>query len=168
MLDYTSVKALAKSMKRSVKDLLALSPNNDPFYAEVGSRGDAAQWFSGVYRDYGGGNVPHLRRIHYRLVSPPPGVRILLPDGREYQNTDKDWSYLCWASLAARYLDLIPFDGLVDKRNDEPIIYAANVDPQQELEANCEVASGWTYFDKPDLPPLPDLAVAGFDPRLHR
>src|SRR5215468_6188660 len=163
MFDYNSIKILAKRMRRSVKDMLALSQVNDPFYAGVGSRGDAAQWFAGMYRDWGGGGVPHLRRIHYRLVSPPDGVRILLPNGREYQNTENDWSYLCWASLAARYLDLIPFDGLVDKRNDPPLIYATNVDPQQELEADCEILSNQTYFDKPDLPFLPGLYVNGFE-----
>ena len=123
MLDYDSIKALAKSMKRSVTDLLALSPRNDPFYAGVGSREDAAQWFAGIYRDHGGGGVPHLRHIHYRLVSPPQGVRILLPNGREYQNTENDWNYLGLASLAARYLDLIPFDGLVDRRNGPPVAH---------------------------------------------
>jgi hypothetical protein len=121
------------------------------------------QWFAGMYRKYGGGGVPHLRRIHYRLVSPPDGVRILPPNRREYQNTLNDWDYLCGASLAARYLDLIPFDGLVDKRNAPPLFNAANDDPQRELKADCEVVSGWTYFDKPDLPPLPDLDVNGFE-----
>src|SRR5215470_13593389 len=163
MLDYTSIKALAKSMKRSVRDLLALSPANDPFYAGVGSRGDAAQWFAGMYRDHGGAGVPHLRRIHYRLVSPPDGVRILLPNGREYQNTENDWNYLCWASLAARYLDLIPFNGLIDRRNDPPLIYAIDVDPQRKLEAACQVVSEWASLYKPDLPPLPDLDVDGFE-----
>jgi hypothetical protein len=163
MLDYTSIKTLAKSMKRSVKDLLALSRHNDPFYAGVGGRGDAAQWFAGMYRDRGGGGVPHLRRIHYRLVSPPDGVRILLPNGREYQNTENDWNYLCWASLAARYLNLIPFNGLSDKRNDEPLIYAKNDDPQQKLEAKCQILGELTHFDKPAPPHLPYLSVYGFD-----
>lgn len=163
MLDYASIKALAKSMKRSVTDLIALSQISDPFYAAVGSRGEAAEWFAGMYRDYGGGGVPHLRRIHYRLVSPPAGIRILLPNGGEYQNTEKDWKYLCWGSLAARYLDLIPFDGLDDKRNSEPLLFANDVNPQRTLTAVCETSNEWTYFDKPDLPSLPGLYVSGFD-----
>jgi hypothetical protein len=163
MLDYASLKTLAKSMKRSVKHLLALSHDNDPFYAGVGRRGEAAQWFADMYRDYGGGRVPHLRRIHYRLVSPPEGVRILLPNGRQYQNTENDWNYLCWASLASRYLDLIPFNGLADKRNDSPLLYAREADPQRELEANCKVFRQFTYFEKPDLPSLPSLDVSGFE-----
>ncbi len=163
MLDYTSIKTLAKSMKRSVKDLLALSQANDPFYAAVGARGGAAQWFAGMYRNHGGGGVPHLRRIHYRLVSPPPGVRILLPNGREYQNTESDWGYLCWASLASRYLDLIPFDGLEDKRNDPPLIYAKPADPHRELKADCQTIYKRTRFDKPEMPHLPFLFAGGFE-----
>src|SRR5262245_8032900 len=128
MLDYEKIKALARQVSQPVKNLLALSPGNDPFYAGIGARGEAAQWFGSIWRDHAG-TTSHLRRIHYRLVSPPEGIRILLPDGREYQNTEKDWAYLCLASLAARYLDLIPFDGLEDKRNDEPMILARNADP---------------------------------------
>ncbi len=41
MFDYDIIKALAKVAGRSVRDLLALSPANDPFYAGVGSRGKA-------------------------------------------------------------------------------------------------------------------------------
>src|SRR5215468_6450538 len=124
MFDYESIKTLAKNLKRPVPDLLALSRDNDPFYAGVGARVAAAQWFVDMYREHGGGGVPHLRRIHYVLVSSPNGVRILLPDGSEYENTLNHWNYLCAASLTARYLDLVPFDGLVDKRNDQPLIYA--------------------------------------------
>src|SRR4051794_2460282 len=120
MFDYDSIKELAKGIKCPVKDLLALAPVNDPFYAAVGHRGEAAEWFAKIWRDYSAIGA-HLRRIHYRLVSPPDGVRILLPNGREYQNTEADWNYLCGASLAARYLDLVPLDGLTDRRNDEPM-----------------------------------------------
>jgi hypothetical protein len=163
MLDYESLKAMAKRIGRPVKDLLALSPANDPFYAETGARLQAGEWFGGVWRDHAG-TTPHLRRIHYRLVSPPEGVRILLPDGREYQNTEKDWTYLCWASLAARYLDLVPHDGLVDKRNDEPMIFAEDLedDPDREIEVSCALADEEPLVEPlttPDMPTLPGLAL---------
>jgi hypothetical protein len=79
------------------------------------------------------------------------------------KNTESDWAYLCWASLAARYLDLIPFNGLIDKRNDEPLIYAKNVDPQRKLKADCRTFNEWTRLDKPGLPMLPFLSVDGFE-----
>jgi hypothetical protein len=162
MFDYDSIKELAKSIKRPVKQLLALSPANDPFYAAVGHRGEAAEWFAGIWSDYSQIGT-HLRRIHYRLVSPPDGVRILLPNRREYQNTEADWTYLCHASLAARYLDLIPFDGLTDRRNDEPMFFANNeyLDPNDERVVSCGVLWSQPKVDLPDFPTLPSLAVSG-------
>ncbi len=164
MLDYESIKMMAKTIGRPVKDLLALSPANDPFYAGVGHRGQAAEWFADLWQDYAGVN-PHLRRIHYRLVSPPEGVQILLPNDREYQNTERDWSFLCFASLASRYLGLIPFDGLIDRRNDEPMIFAPNLysDPNQERQVSCWVHSNFVAVDLPDLPNLPGFIINGLD-----
>ena len=74
MFDYPSIKALAKASDRPVKDLLALSQVNDPFYAGVGHRAQAAHWFGGIWSAHAGVGA-HLRRIHYRLVSPREGVR---------------------------------------------------------------------------------------------
>ena len=81
MFDYDTLKALAKSIGRPVKDLLALAPCNDPFYAGVGRRGEAAEWFAGLWAEHGAVGA-HLRRIHYRLVSSAAWRSILLPDGR--------------------------------------------------------------------------------------
>jgi hypothetical protein len=103
MFDFDAIRELAKNIKRPVTELLALAPQNDPFYAGVGHRGEAAEWFV----QHWPGPGTHLRRIHYQLVS----THVQLPNGREYQNTQLDWQFLCGASLAARYLDLIPFDG---------------------------------------------------------
>jgi hypothetical protein len=160
MFNYDGIKELARTIGRPVKHLLALSFGNDPFYAGAGSRGVAAEWFGGIWRDHAG-NTTHLRRIHYRLVSPPEGIRILLPNGREYQNTERDWAFLCEASLSARYLDLVPFDGLVDKRNNEPLLLAKDTDPEQELEAHCGVVER-NSLEIPELPPLPELGLGGF------
>ncbi len=38
MLDYNSIKGLAKQIGRSTKDLVALAVQNDPFYAGVAGR----------------------------------------------------------------------------------------------------------------------------------
>jgi hypothetical protein len=151
MFDYRSIKALARASRRSVKDLLALSPINDPFYAGIGHRAEAAEWFGEIWKMHAGVG-PHIRRIHYRLVSPPDGVRILLPSGREYQNTEADWAFLCTASLAARYLDRVPFDGLVDRRNDEPRFFAGPADPDFDPEVSCYLFGGDVDVDLPDFP----------------
>src|SRR5262245_774890 len=125
MLDYEALKAMARGIGRSVKDLLALAPGNDPFYAGVAARRRDAEWFAAIWADHGAAGS-HLRRLHYQLVSST--VPICKPDGSAYQNTEADWNTLNTASLAARYLDLVPFDGLVDRRNDEPMIFAANLE----------------------------------------
>ena len=164
MFDYDSIRALAKTIKRPVTKLLALSPRNDPFYAGVGSRGKAAEWFGELWPQYSAIGA-HLRRIHYRLVSPPEGVRILLPNGREYQNTENDWTFLCWASLAARYLDLIPFDGLMDRRNDEPMFFASNtnLDPNEERVVSSAVLFDEVEIELPEFPTLPEIHIFGLD-----
>jgi hypothetical protein len=162
MFDYQSIKALAKSIRRRPNDLLALTLNNDPFSAGLGWRAEAAEWFGEIWKAHAGVG-PHIRRIHYRLVSPPDGIRILLPNGREYQNTHDDWTYLARASLAARYLDLIPFDGLVDRRNDEPMFFAGEADPDFDRDVSCEVTSDDVYVSRPEFPDLPEIVIDGFE-----
>ena len=165
MLDYDSLKFMAKSIGRTVKDLLALSPANDPFYAGTGARRQNAEWFAAIWADHVAVGF-HLRRIHYRMVSST--APILKPDGSAYQNTDDDWKLLGTASLSARYLDLVPFDGMIDRRNDEPMIFAKNLDadPDKEIEVSCEVACEEPVVDGidiPDMPALPALSLnAGY------
>jgi hypothetical protein len=162
MLDYEAIKAMARGIGRPITDLLALTPSNDPFYAGIGARRRNAEWFAAIWADHGVAGS-HLRRLHYRLVSST--VPICKPDGSAYQNTEADWSYLNTASLAARYLDLVPFDDLVDRRNDEPMSFAANLeaDPDRESEVSCEVVGDWADVNVPDMPALPFLWVNGLD-----
>lgn len=162
MFDYDSIRLMAKSIGRSVKDLLALSPGNDPFYAGVGSRRRDAEWFASVvWADHGEAGS-HLRRLHYRLVSSTAPIH--KPDGSKYKNTEKDWQFLLSASLSARYLDLIPFDGLVDRRNDEPMFFANNLyaDPDEKIEVSCRVACEEPVVGEigvPEMPYLPFLSL---------
>jgi hypothetical protein len=161
MLDYDSLKSTAKSIGRTVKDLLALAVNNDPFYAGAPFRRRAAEWFADIWSKYGE-LASHLRRLHYRLVSE---ATIRKPDGSVYQNMDGDWKDLMAASLAARYLDLVPFDGLVDRRNDEPMIFGQNLeaDPDQEIEPSCAVLDDNPVVAKVAIPDMPDLPWLDLD-----
>ena len=156
MLDYESLKAMAKGIGRPVKNLLALAPVNDPFYAGVGFRRRNAEWFAAIWADHGA-TGSHLRRLHYQLISST--APILKPDGSAYQNTDDDWEGLVTASLAARYLDLVPFDCLVDRRNDEPMIFAENLDadPDRKIELSCGVDGDQPSVEMPDIPDMPEL-----------
>ena len=69
MLDYDSIKGLAKQIGRSTKDLVALAVQNDPFYAGVPGRQREAEWFAEIWHRFGFSEGVHLRRIHYVLVS---------------------------------------------------------------------------------------------------
>ena len=65
--------------KSTVKDLLVLAPQNDPFYAGSGVEGDKARWFAELWERFGYDSGAHLRRVHYRIVSEG---NIVKPDGK--------------------------------------------------------------------------------------
>jgi len=118
------IKELAKAHHLSVKNLLALAPKNDPFY--IGSETEIvnALW---AYRTWKRMTTEqnkkdvYLRGMHYWYASFSDSKR---PDGKPYQNTDADWAFMLQAGKHARYLDLIPCDGLTDEKNPDPIINA--------------------------------------------
>lgn len=120
--DYNSIKEHAKQDKVSVKDYLALTPSNDPFY--VGSKGqlEKARWFAKIYEKMGRPQQCHIRRAHYWLVSQKPKYK--KPNGEDYLNTENDWSFLGIASKYSRYAGLIPIENMIDRRNPPPIVNA--------------------------------------------
>ena len=162
MFDYDAIKTLAKSIKRPVTDLLALAQQNDPFYVGTPSRKRDAEWFAATVWGQHGGPGSHLRRIHYVLIS--SAMPIIKPDGTAYENTEADWQYLIRSSLSARYLNSIPFDSFVDRRNDEPMFFANDLeaDPDRKLAADCDV-----YIDEPvvslSIPGMPSLPHLSLD-----
>lgn len=78
-MNYSSIKELAKLHKCRVTDLIALAPNNDPFYA--GTPGDWAvgEWFSELWQRFGYGYGVHIRRVHYQIIS--QDTPVLMPNG---------------------------------------------------------------------------------------
>ena len=144
MINYQALKRLAKASKVSVKELLALAPQNDPFYINTKGDVEKAEWLAEIYEELGSPSQVHIRRIHYFLVSRED---ILKPNGEQYENTQNDWGYLVQASKFARYLGLVPIDNFVDRRNPDPHINAsyhshreiddilASLDPEQVAEA---------------------------------
>ncbi len=158
MFNYHGLKALARETGCGVKNLLALSPANDPFYAEVPHREEAARWFSDIWDRLGFQHGVHLRRAHYVIVS--QSNPISKPDGSPYLNTENDWKFLGVASLAARYLNLIPADALVDRRNPDPVVNVefADFPAPHTLVANAESLEGTL----PSVLPLPEIFLSGF------
>lgn len=121
-IDYETIGALASELGCRRTDLIALSPNNDPFYVRVPARREAAEWFANLWVSLGFKVGSHPRRLHYTVVSQDPPI--LKPNGEPYLNTENDWKYLLTSSLAARYLRLIPDGALSDARNNPPILNA--------------------------------------------
>lgn len=116
--DYQYIKALSKELKTTITELIALAPQNDPFY--VGTQGDIdkAQWFYDLWQRAGYTNGVHIRKAHYYAVS----VETVKPDGKIYENTIKDWQYLNIAAKYARYLGYIDPSDIADHKNPDPTI----------------------------------------------
>lgn len=153
---YAEIKQIAKTCGVKVTDLLALSPSNDPFYAGTPAGRIAAEWFGEIWERFSFGFGTHLRRIHYRVVSQDPPI--LKPNGEPYHNTENDWKFLGSASLAARYLGIIPTDALIDRRNPEPMIFHEKT----VCEPAVIVDGEYPYIYLPDELDLPRLLTTGF------
>src|SRR5262249_54977899 len=116
--DYESLKELAKETNRNVEHVLALSKNNDPFYAGRESSRVEGEWCAGLWEKFSMTAGTHLRRMHYVLVSQAKPIR--MPDGNPYENTAECWARLQKASAYARHLGFIDATLFVDRRNPQP------------------------------------------------
>jgi hypothetical protein len=118
------LRALAKELGRPLGTLRVLG--SDPFTAgDEEHRLRNAEWFAELWERFDVQPGAHLRRIHYVLVSQLLGS-VKLPDGSDYVNIERCYHLLNRASLDAPYLQLISASDLVDRRNDEPMIYLVN------------------------------------------
>lgn len=130
-MNYEEIKGLLdlerkkpKEDRCRLKDLLAMNKNCDPFYAGLPHRKKAAEWFAKVWNEYGGEGY-HLRRLHYKIIG-----QATKPDGKSYQNTEKDWDFLSAGSTNARHLGLVRYGDFVDRRNPPPkVVVEYNDDP---------------------------------------
>lgn len=114
---YAAIKALASAQRRTLKDLLVLTPKRDPFYVGTPAQVEKAQWFVTLWERFAFTARVHLRRVHYRVMSPGD---IRKADGTLYENTERDWDYLQEASAAARYLGFVNPLAFEDHRNPQP------------------------------------------------
>jgi hypothetical protein len=148
-MDYSSLKDLAKSSKVKVADLLALSPQNDPFYVGTPASVEQGTWFASLWQRFNYGNGVHVRRVHYQTISQDPPV--LMPDGQPYVNTLECWQYLVGASKQARYLGLVDPYSFVDKRNPDAEVYSSWT-TEDNLEVTLPTMPDESLPDFPDLP----------------
>lgn len=157
-MDYTTIKQLSKETGQRVTDLIALAPQNDPFYTGTPNDWALAQWFAGLWQAFGYRDGVHLRRIHYQIVSQDPAV--LLPNGLPYENTMDCWDLLNVASKAARYLGLVSAAAFVDRRNADAVVYTSSRETVPEIVIQAYLS---TYdFQLPAFPRLPTYGIANF------
>lgn len=157
-MDYDTIKALAKQTQCKVTDLIALAPQNDPFYVGADSTRAGAAWFAALYTKFGYKQGVHLRRVHYQIISQDPPVK--LPNGKPYENTDNCWKYLGQASKWARYLHLVNADEFDDKRNPDPIDCAQPLDTDTRL--GIQTDDDYFSAELPAFPELPAYALHGY------
>ncbi len=121
MTPYEELKEMKKvTGSKKITDLLVLAPSNDPFYVGQTAQVEKAKWFTDMWERLGFTDGVHIRRVHYGIVSmkPPPNK----PDGKPYQNTEKDWGWLSGSAKYARHLGFIDASLFIDRRNPDPII----------------------------------------------
>jgi len=161
-MDYNDIKQAAKELGCSITDLIALAPQNDPFYVGTKGEHDKARWFADLWRRFGYGSGVHLRRVHYQLVSQDPPI--VKPNGTVYENTENDWSYLAIAAKCARYLGLVAPEAFVDRRNPSAILHASY---GQDPEPGYWISGTWYGNLEIDFPELPSVQVDGYEGNLQ-
>lgn len=120
MSGYEQIQNLKKETGYKIPNLLAQARQNDPFFTGSPTDVAMAEWFAGLWGELGLTSGVHLRRIHYRLVSQREPIK---HDGSPYENTERDWGYLCAASKYARRMGMVDASDFVDRRNPEPQIH---------------------------------------------
>jgi hypothetical protein len=104
--------------KVTTKDFLALSPGNDPFFADHPTHKKWGEWFAENWQRYKS-HLPtvHVRALHYTLYGLlKSGTPCVMPNGKIYDNTKTCWKALEMAGKYARYNGLLPLDKWEDKR----------------------------------------------------
>jgi hypothetical protein len=121
----------------SMADLTILAKDNDPFRFDVPGKHRLGAWLAMHLDQLAPGRRIHLRGIHYLLVT----AQVTKPNGELYTNTDRNWRWLCdYPADAARWLGYVPFDRIIDQRNDAPTVQISErrVDPRPGLSCGTD------------------------------
>lgn len=119
-----------------MKALTVLSGGVDPFRLDTPAKHRDGKWLADSIADL---SVRHLRGMHYALIGRPK------PDGSPYTNTESDWNWLGDAASAARWLNYIPFDMMVDRKHAAPSVR----EPQTSFSGEAFLSTG-VHVDIPD------------------
>ena len=139
--------------------LTVLSTQVDPYRLDTPAGHRDGAWLAEqLDRLVGGERRIHWRGLHYAIVA---AGDIRKPNGKIYRNTDEDWKWLINnVGRAARWLDYIDFDRIVDNRNSEPVIHRKpSIAPATWVSVGLHI----TIPDGDSLEPY--ASVTGFDGR---
>lgn len=152
MQEFTSLRGILDAYGGQLKDLTVLAPQNDPFRVDTDSSHRDGAWLADTLEGLGITGQRHLRGLHYICIGQDK------PNGLPYTNTEQDWNWLGKAAKAARWLRYIPFDRIIDQRNDEPVIRRwAPSEPEAYVSVDFDV----TIPDADDL--APRIGLDGFN-----
>jgi hypothetical protein len=158
------IEASAREARVPLGDLTVLDKKVDPYRQDTPAGHRDGAWLAEQMAKLGITRPIHLRGLHYALVS---STSLTKPNGERYLNDADNWEWLqVEASKAARWLGYVPFDRIVDQRNEAPIIVVheyGGPKVQIGLGATIEV----TVPDLEDIKPT--VYLANFKPRQkHR
>ena len=154
MQEFNNLRDVLDAHGGSLKDLTVLAPANDPFRVDTDAGHRDGAWLANTLTDLGVTGQRHLRGLHYILV----GGDVSKPNGLPYSNTEPDWLWLGKAAKAARWLRYVPFDRIIDQRNDEPVVRRW---VRSQPEAFVSVDFDVTIPDADDL--APRVGLDGFN-----
>jgi hypothetical protein len=107
----------------SLGELTVLSQQRGPYRFDTPAGHRDGKWFAEVFERLvpDTNSAVHLRGLHYRIVVARDVIR---PDnGLPYTSTEENWKWLSEnAAKAARWLGYVPFERIIDERNESPII----------------------------------------------
>lgn len=164
-MNYEKIKEEAKQRGCTIKDLIVLACQNDPFYVGTPAAVELSDWFTDIWEQFGYTDGVHLRRIHYRLVSQETPVH--LPNGKPYVNTNNCWAMLDLASKYARYMGKVDSRCFDDRRNGRPVLNMEALDAEPEAYVH-DPANDFS-FKIPSFPSYPRFEICGYevDQRYH-
>jgi hypothetical protein len=136
MQEFINLRDVLDSCGGQLKDLTVLAPQNDPFRVDTDAGHRDGAWLADTLAGLGITGQRHLRGLHYILIGRDK------PNGLPYANTEQDWNWLGKAAKAARWLRYLPFEAIVDQRNDEPDRrdYATPAAPQPYVSVEFDIA----------------------------
>lgn len=153
-----------KSLRRelddvsSVRDLVPLSPQNDPVYLQPANI-EKARWFAEVWTEEGCPEF-HARGFFYELL----GQGYERPNGKPVENSAGAWADVQKGAKWARVLGLVPPEKVTDEKNPDPDV---TVSPEGTEPLGAQQSRSWRrlWLDTPvgyEQPKIP----SGFDWQL--